>query len=92
MRWGRSRERRDKLNNNVNNLRWAHHSENNRNKDVQSNNNSGYSGISKFRNGWRVRITVDRKEKHLGIYKTLEEAIEIRKENEKIYFKEYMTI
>ena len=83
---------RDKLNNNVNNLRWANHSENNRNKNAQSNNKSGYSGISKFRNGWRVRITVDNIEKHIGVYKTIEEAIIIRKEHEKIYFKEYMAI
>ncbi len=36
----------DKLNNNVNNLRWATHSENNMNSSIQCNNTSGIVGVS----------------------------------------------
>ena len=82
----------NKTNNNINNLRWSTHSENNRNKPTQKNNNSGYSGITYMKSlkKWRVRIKVDKKEMYIGVYKNIEDAIKIRKEKEIEYFKEFL--
>ena len=79
----------NKINNNVNNLRWSTHTENNRNKAPQRNNTSGYSGITWMtrKNKWRVRIKVDKKELHLGLYSSFDDAVRVRKEKEKEYFK-----
>jgi hypothetical protein len=67
---------RDTLNNRRHNLRLATHSQNQQNAYLQSNNTSGFKGVS-FRpsNGkWRVRIGVAGKRMHLGSYGTREEA------------------
>lgn len=52
------------------------------------NNTSGYKGVSfcKERDNWEVHINVHNKRKFLGRYKTLEEAIQVRKEAEEVYF------
>ena len=52
------------------------------------NNTSGHKGISfcKERNNWEVYINIHNKRKKLGRYKTLEEAIQVRKEAEEVYF------
>ncbi len=81
----------NKNNNNANNLRWATHSENNRNKQLDKNNTSGYKGVDfmKTRNKWRSRLTINKKNVFYGVFDTFEEAYNARIENEMKYFKEF---
>ena len=54
-----------KTDNRIENLRWATFSQNNTNKSIQSNNTSGYKGISFTKSlnleYWRVQIMKDKK-------------------------------
>jgi hypothetical protein len=57
------------------NLRHATAGLNAQNKRVpQSNNRSGFLGVTKFGRGWRASITVMRKQVYLGTFGTPEEA------------------
>jgi hypothetical protein len=69
----------DKQNNKIENLRWVTHQQNNMNKRIQSNNTSGFIGVSfyKSRNKWVAQITVNKKI-HLGYFATAELANEAR--------------
>jgi hypothetical protein len=74
----------DHINNNatdnrLENLRYATSSENNHNARIRKDNTSGVKGISFECNKYRVRITINNKKKHIGYFKTLEEAKEARK-------------
>lgn len=80
---------RNPLNNKKDNLRFVTRSQNAFNRGLQSNNKSGYSGINLRNNRWRVRIKVDNKEKFLGNFVSLKEAIKARNLAELKYFKEY---
>jgi hypothetical protein len=53
-----------------NNLRQCTQAENLRNRGPQRNNTSGYKGVGwcKHTGSWRARITLGRKEKHLGLF------------------------
>ncbi len=64
------------------NLRWASKTEQAVNRDQQKNTKI-YPGIRKTKAGYSARIKHKGKEKHLSSYKTLEEAIKVRKEAEK---------
>jgi len=66
-----------KNDNRISNLRFATRSENKQNRlSIQPNNKSGYTGVDwhKSSNSWRATITTMRKQKHLGTFKTKEEA------------------
>ena len=43
---------RNRTNNNISNLRWATHSENNQNSSIKSNNTSGFTGVYFTKNRW----------------------------------------
>ena len=58
------------------------------NNGLGNNNRKGVS-FRKDRNKWRAYITIDGKQISLGLFETEEEAIKIRIEAEKKYFKEY---
>lgn len=60
----------NRLNNCRNNLRIATRSQNNFNQKIRSNNTSNYKGVSwcKQAGKWRVRIYIDKKEKHVGFF------------------------
>lgn len=62
------------------NCRWTNHSENNFNKNKQSNNISGKTGVCfhKQTNKYRAYITKDGKQKNLGLYNNIEDAIQVR--------------
>jgi len=70
------------------NCRWVTHNENNYNKNKQSNNISGKTGVSYIErlSKYRAYITVDRKQINLGIYSNIEDAIEARKAGELKYY------
>jgi hypothetical protein len=65
-----------KSDNRWDNLRPSTHSQNNQNKTAQSNNTSGYKGVSfcKVSRTWSARMKVGTRYKFLGRYSTPEEA------------------
>jgi len=67
---------RNTLNDKIENLREATHSQNNKNKRSQLNSASTYLGVSIHNNNksWRARIVIEGKNKHLGTFKTEDEA------------------
>ena len=73
------------------NLRLVDNSKNQMNRDLQSNNKSGVTGVywHKATNKWSVQININQKQTYLGEYKDFDEAVKIRKEAEKKYYGEY---
>lgn len=65
------------------NLREATVSQNGMNTKVQANNTTGHKGIDIFRGKFRARIRKEGCDFHLGLFDTLEEAIEVRASKEK---------
>lgn len=72
---------RDKGNNAIDNLRDISNQMNHKNMPMQSNNTSGYTGVTfdKKQGKWCSQITVDGKCVHLGSSYTIEESIFLRK-------------
>jgi len=70
---------RDKTNNDISNLRWVNHSENNINTGVQSNNVLGHKniGLTKY-DTYKVHIRRNKKYIYQKHFKTLDEAIVAR--------------
>jgi hypothetical protein len=68
----------DRADNRLENLREATFSENMRNRKVQTNNKSGFKGVSFSKKNckWEAHIKVNRKITHLGLFKTPEAAHE----------------
>lgn len=66
----------NRLNNNVDNLRWCTYSENGMNKIKQRNNTSGIVGVcwNKSKQKWRARLNIDGVEKHLGYFNSMKAA------------------
>lgn len=81
----------DKTNNSISNLRWVTRSENGFNTGINRTNTSGIKGVSfdKKTKKWRVRIKLNQKSKHLGLYETLEEATLVRQEAALKYFGDF---
>jgi len=80
-----------KRNNIFSNLREATNSENGMNKPMQSNNTSGYIGVyfNKINKNWNSRISLNKKQIHLGCFNTPEEAHKAYLEATKKYFCEF---
>ena len=81
-----------RTNNNVDNLRWATHSENCFNTKIAKNNTSTCKGVyfSKRRNNYYAQIGFNNKIIHLGSYKTFEEAKKVRQEKAAELFGEFL--
>lgn len=75
------------INNKWQNLRAVTKIENSRNVRRRINNKSGVTGVvwCSFKKRWRAVIWIDKKQKYLGTYDSLEEAAEVRKEASKRY-------
>lgn len=71
----------DKLNNCKSNLRFCNKSTNSMNRLVQPNNKSGFKGVfwSERKKRWHAKIALNKKQYHLGAYKSPEEAHEAYK-------------
>lgn len=80
----------DRRDNRPENLREADNVENHKNRPIQNNNKTGFVGVSIDKHGGYVSyITLVGKKIHLGRFKTLSEAIRVRKEaNSKYGFHE----
>ena len=85
---------RDRLNNNIDNLRWATYEENGQNRTISKNNTSGINGVSfvTSRNKWASRITVNGVKKNLGRFVNKEDAIKARHDAEILYFQEFRAV
>ena len=72
----------DPTDNRIENLRDVTYAENNKNRTLQNNNTTGYSGVSFYKHKrykkYRARIRINNIEKHLGYYDTVEEAAAVR--------------
>ena len=81
----------DTLDNRKSNLRICTHKDNTRNKKIQSNNTSGFNGVSFTgrENKWRSYIVIDQKQKSLGYFNSKEEAAKAYNEAAKKYFGEF---
>lgn len=64
----------DRLDNRKENLRLCTRSENCFNRGVQRNNKLGIKGVDKYKELYRASIKINRKKKHIGYFKTIEEA------------------
>ena len=64
----------DPSNNRIANLREASPLQNRANARIRRDSGSGFKGVRKEWNRWSARITIDRKEIHLGAFATPEEA------------------
>jgi len=64
-----------------------------KNRKLSVKNKSGYSGIVAGRNNtWLSRIHVNNRDIHIGVFKTLKEAVEARIIAEEEYFGESFTV
>ncbi len=68
--------------NRIENLRVVNNQENQKNRLINKNNKSGVNGVfwNKLSNKWQARIRVNSKAIHLGLFSTLDEAIEVREQ------------
>lgn len=74
----------NRLNNNIENLREATKSQNQHNKNLQSNNTSGIKGVSLHKASGKWRAVIN--EKHLGLFDSKNEAIvKIQHERKKLH-------
>ena len=82
----------DRLDNNVKNLRFASSQENNRNRQVSSNNSSGTKGVcwQKQHKKWHASIMLNGKLIHIGYHNSLEEAKIARQKKAKQLFGEFL--
>ena len=76
----------NKLDDNINNLRYSSHKENTLKAKISKNNTSGIKGVSfhKSTNKWAAQITINKKQFYLGSFENIEDAqsARIKKENE----------
>lgn len=77
----------DRSDNRIKNLRVASNMENGKNAKLRDDNSSGSVGVSwsKRAEKWRSYITVDKKQKHLGYFHSLKEAIKVRSDAQSKY-------
>jgi len=80
---------RNPLDNRRSNLRICTPAENYRNRSTNSNNTSGTTGVTMNQGKWVAVIGVGGKNKYLGTFKNIKDAIAVRKEAEFKYFGEF---
>ena len=75
---------RNHYDNSITNLRLVTYAENNKNRKVPRDNNSGHQGVcwKKRYKRWEASIGVDKKNIYLGVFKNKEDAIKARKDAE----------
>jgi hypothetical protein len=88
----------DHINRNVldarkSNLRYCSPSENIRNSKLSKTNKSGYKGIRMHEGTgkWIVQVRFEGKTRHVGLFKSIEDAIQARLEVAKALFGEYLS-
>jgi hypothetical protein len=81
----------NRLNNRKSNLRFATSSQNKINRGPRKDNTSGFKGVSlnKKLNKYGVRLMIDGKYKHLGLFNNKIEAAKVYNENALKYYGEF---
>lgn len=74
----------NKLDNSISNLRDVTNQENLKNRPMQKNNVTGYTGVNAYRDMWQAVIGIEGKTVHLGTFRTIEEAVQARGIAEKV--------
>lgn len=79
---------RDRSDNRIVNLRDVSHQQNQQNASKRSDNKSGHPGIywHKVSGRWAASIAHSKRQRHLGLFESLEEAVAARKAAEKLYW------
>lgn len=72
------------------NLREATNSQNQMNSPIYKTSTTGFKGVSKKGNKFQSQIGINGKNYYLGLYDSLEEAVEVRKRKEEEVFGEFM--
>jgi hypothetical protein len=82
---------RNPLNNRIENLRPASHSDNCKNRSLYASNTSGFKGVSfhKSSGKWSASIRIGNKSQHLGLFKDINEAVSKRRDAELLNFGEF---
>ena len=80
----------DLLDNRKSNLRIVTHQQNLFNQQKSKNNTSGFVGVVKRENKWIAQIMYNGKNKYLGIFDTVEEAVNVYNTAAQELFGEYM--
>lgn len=82
----------NRTDNNASNLRFATNEENGYNRIIGKNNKSGVKGVlyHKCTKKWIASISYNGTKKYLGVYKTIEEAKQVRFKKAKELFGEYI--
>lgn len=73
------------------NLRICTNQQNNMNKGIIKSNKSGVTGVGwdKQKNKWCAQIKIGQRHIHLGLFNNFNDAVNVRKQAEEKYFKEY---
>ena len=81
----------NRLNNQKSNLRFATSSQNKINRGARKDNKSGYKGVSwhKQRNCWAVRLMINGKYQHLGLFQDKHKAAQVYNDNASKYYGSY---
>lgn len=73
----------DRADNRWSNLRLVRPAEQQKNMKLRSDNSSGHHGVCKGRKGWRARVHVNGRDRHLGEFASKEEAVAARRAAER---------
>ena len=81
----------NRLNNNVENLRFASNQENNMNSKIRRDNTSGFKGVrfDKKSNKWKAEICINGTKQHLGYFENIENAVNARVKKAEELFGEF---
>jgi hypothetical protein len=81
----------NKLDNRRVNLRICTNAQNMMNRGRQSNNSSGFRGVAwhKQRKKWRAFIKINGKQKSLGLYENINDAVKVYEKEAQMIFKEF---